>query len=375
MCELTVVIPMYQSQETIESCVNSILSQGITNLEVVCVDDGSKDETCKVVKTIMEKDRRVQLIEIGFQGVSQARNAGLDKASGKYVLFVDSDDMILPNMLKPLLHKAISFDADILVFGGKTDHPFHTELWMRDGLSTRNKVYTSFSPEVLEQTGARPFPWNKLFKKEFLNRNEIYFDPDINSYGEDHLFQFIAFSKASRIIFTDERAYYYRILRPKSVTTLLSEDKEKMLRMHILLMEKVFKEYDKSGFFKNKRNRTVYTECAVGLLYGDLLLMSDEIREELTKQMVNIIPRTWGDKSPDVSLHTRIETIYLLSQGRHDEANEIISHLEEKPAETLKHIKDMLINRIERFGIESAFEHYVGKYIVRPIYKIRKGTL
>lgn len=372
MCDLTVVIPMYQSQNTIESCVKSLLSQGIDKIEVICVDDGSNDSTCLIVEKMIKDDSRIHLEKIGYQGVSQARNKGLSMASGQYVLFIDSDDIILPNKLNPLIKKAIKFDADILVFGGKTNHPFKTELWIRDGISTRDKKYTSFNPDVLELAGARPFPWNKLFKTEFLNNNGIFFDPDINSYGEDHLFQFLAFSKASRIIFTKERAYYYRILQPNSVTTMLADNKEKMLKMHILLMEKVFHEYDKDGFFEKEDNRTVYAECTVGFLYGDLLLMDDDVREECSKRIVKILPKSWGDASVDCYLHTRIVVIYLWSHGMHKKADTFTSLLQEKPRQTPGHMWSVFVSRIERYGISSALEHYIGKYFVKPIGKVIK---
>ena len=113
---ISVIVPAFQAENTIERCVNSILASSLTQLEVIVVDDGSTDRTSEIVRKIAEKDNRVLLISKENQGVSHARNVGLDHAKGIYIGFVDADDFIAQNMYETMAEQ-LSDDCDMVICG------------------------------------------------------------------------------------------------------------------------------------------------------------------------------------------------------------------------------------------------------------------
>ena len=174
---VSLVVPVYKSEATLPGCVESLLGQTEKDLEILLVDDGSPDNCPKLCDELAGKDARIRVIHKVNGGVSSARNAGIEEARGEYLLFVDSDDSVEPDMVSKLL-KGIEH-ADIAVCG------YHHHYLGRDV----QKV-----PVVSGKTGAENFlqlygrgymnmPWNKLFKRSLVGR----FDESI-SLGEDLLF-------------------------------------------------------------------------------------------------------------------------------------------------------------------------------------------
>ena len=107
MAEVSIIVPVYQVEKYIRQCIDSILAQTFTDFELILVDDGSKDNSGKICDEYAEKDKRIRVIHKENDGLSGARNKGLDNASGNYFMFVDGDDYISPNMAE-CLYKKIS---------------------------------------------------------------------------------------------------------------------------------------------------------------------------------------------------------------------------------------------------------------------------
>ena len=100
---ISVIIPVYNLENYIENCLNSIVNQTYNELEILCVDDGSSDRSAEIIRSFCEKDARVKYFYQENDGVSAARNSGLEKAAGEYIMFVDSDDFIEKNMIETIL--------------------------------------------------------------------------------------------------------------------------------------------------------------------------------------------------------------------------------------------------------------------------------
>jgi len=98
--DISVIIPVYNVEKYLAECLESVISQDMGNIELVCVNDGSKDSSLDILKAYAEKDDRILIIEQGNQGLSCARNAGIDRAGGEYILFLDSDDCLAEHALK-----------------------------------------------------------------------------------------------------------------------------------------------------------------------------------------------------------------------------------------------------------------------------------
>ncbi len=205
---ISVIVPIYKVEKYLRKCVDSICNQTYENLEIILVDDGSPDTSGKIADELSEKDSRIKVIHKQNGGLSSARNAGLDVATGEYVAFVDSDDCIKPEMYEILYGRAISEDADISA-GGMAS--------VKDGVmqTAFNPVFDekmTFTSEEAERELIRNIRitnsmCDKLFKKEIFSdlrmREGIIY--------EDMQLQPFCVAKANRITYTSEPFYCYNV--------------------------------------------------------------------------------------------------------------------------------------------------------------------
>lgn len=203
---ISVIIPIYNNEKYISKCLDSILSQNYTNIQVIAIDDGSTDKSGEILEQYAAKDVRIKAYHTKNCGVSAARNTGIKHAVGEYVTFVDSDDTIDPNMYEYMLGQFVENDIDIVHCGYKKIK--------LDGTSRlvcgTNKEYHFNKKEGVSHlikgdlfTGAL---WNKIYRRSLLDH--IYFDESIK-INEDILFNFYAFQRAKKTIFIDQPFYHY----------------------------------------------------------------------------------------------------------------------------------------------------------------------
>ena len=200
---ISILSPCYNVEAFLPQCIDSIIKQTYTNLQIVLIDDGSNDDTWSVMQHYAANDTRIEIYHQHNQGVASTRNHLLEKVNGDYVLFVDSDDWIEPDMVSFLVGKAMAGEADIVGCG------------MVKNDDTPKVQYTE---EVLDQdTTVKKFLfhkelsgslWNKLIKTSLLHG--LRFDRRI-SYGEDALFCWHVLQQAHVIVFTDRQLYHYRM--------------------------------------------------------------------------------------------------------------------------------------------------------------------
>lgn len=205
-CLISVIVPVYNSAPYLKHCLNSILAQTYHNLEIICIDDGSTDGSLDILREFEEKDSRIQVLSQKNAGVSAARNAGLNRARGSYITFVDSDDGLDADMYEVLLSLAQKHRADI-------SHCGYKKVYLNG--ATKDIQGTGI---LLAQTGEEAVasllngqyfvgsPCNKLYKAELLS--EVQFDSSIK-INEDVLFNAQIFQKADRIVFWDVPKYHY----------------------------------------------------------------------------------------------------------------------------------------------------------------------
>lgn len=203
---ITVIVPVYNVEKYLEKCIKSITDQTYKNLEIICVNDGSTDNSLQILTELSVKDLRIKVISQENSGVSAARNAGLDIASGDYITFVDSDDELEPDMYEVLVSLAEKYNADIAHCGYKKVH--------FDG-STKDVCGTG---QLLVQNSAEASSCllsgqhftgslcNKLYRSSLLGN--IRFDTALK-INEDVLFNAQMFKKADSTVFFDVPKYYY----------------------------------------------------------------------------------------------------------------------------------------------------------------------
>ena len=209
MIYISIIVPVYQAEGYIERCLQSLLNQRFTDYEIICIDDGSTDKSAQIIKDFIVKYPIIRYYYQPNKGVSAARNLGLSKANGVYVLFVDSDDTLRKNTIKALCNKVKKTKAEILIFGGQADKLYLTPDWVKDAFFTKNEVYNSDSITALfSASGARPSVCNKLFFKKTLDGLSF---PEHISIGEDIAFLFMAYPKAKNIVCWSKNIYIYHI--------------------------------------------------------------------------------------------------------------------------------------------------------------------
>ena len=206
---ISVIIPIYKVEEYLDECVQSVLNQTYKNLEVILVDDGSPDRCPQMCDEYAKADNRVKVVHKQNGGLSDARNAGLEIATGDYIGFVDSDDFIERNMYEVLLNKLQSIGTEVISckFIWFSDGEKKTYNWFNNGyLEKRVLSLKDFFYEVMKKNLDVSVP-NKLFKRSIVT--EKFKKKRVT---EDFLF-FYKLSKAhpeSKIVLTEQNFYYYR---------------------------------------------------------------------------------------------------------------------------------------------------------------------
>ncbi len=221
MVKLSIIIPVYNVENYLSRCLESILNQTFNDFEIICVNDGSTDNSPAVLQKFKSNDERIIIIDKKNEGSGVARNVGLSIAKGDYVYFVDGDDWIEENSLDKIILKAAELNTDILIFGGLS---YYNNKGKNGGYSADklpkqylNKVFSS--KDIKKDIFKFPSTaWTKLYRREFLLKNNIKFQ-DIK-VGQDQLPFFHSMIKAERIALLPENIYCYRKNRKGSAMTV-----------------------------------------------------------------------------------------------------------------------------------------------------------
>lgn len=209
--KFSVVIPVYNVEQYLPQCLESLLAQDYTDFEVICVNDGSTDRSRELLSAWEIQFPQMRVIDRGNGGLSAARNTGLDVATGDYVVFVDSDDWVEPTMLFRLA-KAVNGEDMICFACRRTDNNAHDTI-----LHEQTDGWSHYNRHALEHREV-PFVcvWQRCYRREFLMDNSLHFREGI--LHEDNEFTPRAFLRAKRIKVIPDVLYIYRV-RPGSIMT------------------------------------------------------------------------------------------------------------------------------------------------------------
>lgn len=217
-CLVSVILPIYNMERYLEECVESVRSQSYRNIEIILVDDGSTDNSLEICYSLQKSDDRIMVISKENGGVSTARNAGIEKARGDWVMFVDPDDRLSPTIIEMLL-ASVSEKTDIIACcckvydNSKLDDEDHFFAGNRTFTEDKNDLYFQLMKSSYAQPGktytAIGVPWGKLYRKSFLMQNRLRFDTKLRRV-QDNIFNMCAFFHANEIKYIDEPLYNYR---------------------------------------------------------------------------------------------------------------------------------------------------------------------
>lgn len=225
MPRISVIIPVYNTERYIRQCLDSVVTQTESDIEIILIDDGSTDASPAICDEYASIDDRVRVIHKKNGGVSAARNAGIREAKGKFVTFVDSDDYLESDALTTAYNAIISNKADLLVWnfnyveGNETrkneEFPYANTYYNR--ASVEKMLATTLCPLVksveapTEAIVGMGFAWNKLFKLDLIKNEDILFEESISLY-EDVLYICEYLSKVGTVTIIDKALYNYRVL-------------------------------------------------------------------------------------------------------------------------------------------------------------------
>lgn len=221
LCEISVIIPVYNIQQHLRECLDSVLGQSYPHLQVICVDDGSTDESPAILAQYAQKDPRVQVIRQQNAGPGAARNTGLEAATGEYVIFLDSDDWFEPDFLEKMVDTAVREGADVAIcraveFDTNSGRELPSE-WMMKKQYLPGKL--AFAPQEMADhlfQFTYGMPWDKFYRRELLTSSGIRYPALKNS--EDLAFVYPTLLAAKRIAVVDEVLIHHRINRMASVS-------------------------------------------------------------------------------------------------------------------------------------------------------------
>ena len=224
--KVSIIIPVYNGEKYIKDSIRSMKAQTYANVEVIYVDDGSTDRTGEILDKVSGEDDRFHVIHKENQGVSAARNTGIARAAGEYLIFFDADDRVERDVIKDNVELAVKDCADVVMYGfwycdvdrkseKKNEFPvaFH---------GSKEEFFEQYLTEAVEREFFNA-PWNKLIRKNLILENGISFDTRYSLY-EDNLFAAELFIRAERITINPKAYYRYYLRASGSLLTSFHED-------------------------------------------------------------------------------------------------------------------------------------------------------
>lgn len=277
MVKVSIIIPIYNVEKYLKECLNSVVHQTLQELEIICIDDGSTDNSLDILNYFSNIDRRIKIIKLERnQGQAFARNRGLEIAEGKYVYFLDADDMIEKNAVEILTEEAEEHKLDVIFFDGKI-------IYENEQLQSRFKDYKTMRRGKYEsiKTGEQLFgdfinnsEWSCSVPRQFWNRcflaeKKIFFYEGI--VHEDELFSFVAVLQAERAAYIKEAFFYRRFRENSTMTSKISA--------------KNFCGYFTAYYFMNqfayKENfHTAEIQCFLARSYGNMVRLYMQLKDE-----------------------------------------------------------------------------------------------
>lgn len=330
--KVSVIIPVYNAEEYLEQCLDSVVRQTLQDIEIICIDDGSSDRSPDILRRYAATDTRFHIVSQNNCGAGKARNTGIDTATGEYIAFLDSDDWLVLSALEKLYMQAAGYDADICICG-RINHMNQYGEDFTYQILPNPKLYPQEQSFCLDQSNsffdfADIIVWNKLYRRSFLEEKQIRF-PSAKR-AEDIYFTTIAACSARKMIILPDALIHYRVMRTESLTGTIYQNPEEYLDVWAETAEEL-------------RNRGIFLErCIANLAWASILWL---------------IPRTrWSEYS---SLYKRVKT-------------ELVSNLGVKPCEPGYFYFQWHEDMLKHLYQESA-EEFLLSYLSIAEVRTRKG--
>ena len=282
--QVSVIVPVYNAEKTVRMCLDDIVKQTLREIEIICVDDGSDDNTPAILEEYRRKDGRIRIIRQENRGAGAARNAGMQRAQGEYLCFLDADDLFEPDMLERAWKCCRKTGADICVWAADAFDPetgateYYKASFDRDYLPKTNP----FDPasDETHETILQMFngvPWNKLFRREFIRETGLQFQTLRTT--NDAFFVYSAICRAHQIVTIDRVLVHRRM----NVASSLTQTREKSWMCFFEALTALRDRMVRDGLFE--RFERTYTNRAL----HNVLWNMETISLEGAKQMADFL--------------------------------------------------------------------------------------
>ena len=291
MPKISIIVPVFNSEDIVDRCIESILNQTYSDFELILINDGSTDSSLKTLKKYEKKDIRIRVIDNKNKGVSETRNEGVKLAVGEYIQFIDSDDEIQLNMLEETLSKINSYD---LIVTGINIKVINKEKIDISKQTFKNEILTNkhdIARGVLERLDGTCIhsPCNKLYRRDIIIENNLYMDKNI-SLGEDLIFNLEYLKNCEKVIFDSNCYYNYYLKSNESLTAKYRADKLEL--MYLLYLK--CKDYLVSSKIDNEELRLLNT-LFIKWIYSALNDLNHPRCKMKLKEKVNYIKKIKTD--------------------------------------------------------------------------------
>ena len=280
--QVSIIVPVYNVENYIERCLNSLVNQTFKDIEIITINDGSTDKSLELLNKYAKEDIRISVIDLGDEGVSYCRNLGIEKANGKYIMFVDSDDWIDSSMVEVMYKKAEENKLDLVMCSYIREFKDHSkekifnlpqEIIYKDN-EVKNELLRKLvgpikeelsNPEMLDALGT---VWGKLYRADILKENKIKF-VDLKEIGsaEDTLFNIFTFNYLKKVMFLNKPMYHYWRDNPKSVTSQYNPKLKEQRKVFFKYISNFLKENNFEQVFEEALNNRICTSVlGLGLI-------------------------------------------------------------------------------------------------------------
>ena len=299
---ISIIVPVYNSELYLKKCLDSLISQTYENIEIICIDDNSSDDSLRILQEYEKKDHRIKVIQKANEGVSLARNVGLDVAHGDYILFVDSDDWIDISTCEVALKKITEETADLVMWSyirereteSSKKQIFDCDI-IFEGKKVQEKLHRRMIG-IVEDELARPenadalcTVWGKLYCRTIIFANHIRFY-DIRKIGtyEDGLFNLEYLKYVQKAIFLNRYFYHYRRTNLNSITGAYNANLAQKWDALFHIME----EYIEQNELNDKYREALYNRISLSLIpLGINEMMNDCSARMKWRKLKEIISR------------------------------------------------------------------------------------
>lgn len=292
--KISIIIPVYNVEKYLEQCLKSVINQTFKDIEIICINDGSTDNSLEILEAFQKQDERIKIINKQNEGQGIARNEGLKIAKGEYISFIDPDDWVEQGMYEFLYNKFLETNAQIIRFNYRSfdeekqisdkPHNFRKEQARHFKFNIQdNSIYNWKNVENLNFEKVELQVWNRIFSNKFIKENNLHFAPF--KHSEDNIFTISALFLADKILYVEKVFYNYRV-RSNSALNRASNEyfsvfKNVELIKDFLIEKGLFEKYKKA--YRIYLIDTFYSHYGC-IPNGSIEIFLDEVRKRLTKE-------------------------------------------------------------------------------------------